>query len=284
MGKPYNFIPLLKTMTHKNTNGKLRGKIELEIKVLNAIHVSQTNYDMDNKQNLFKKFFMIGNKYAIPGTSIKGMIRNIAESTSYSCLDSGKDKAKYIPSYNKRCTRDEFCIICDMFGAMGKRSKIRVGDFMYEEGTGKNTVLALPVLRTPNFKLSYTEDGILKGHKIYNHGIESILKKGNYNCECFLRDSTFKGTIIYEDLDEEELNLLCYALSLSGSFNHKIGYGKPAYYGSIEITTNQKEYTDRAKRYEKECSSDIKKNIEFLAENYSYKNAKKKPDYDGLEY
>ena len=142
----------------------------------------------------------------------------------------------------------------------------------------------MPLLRTPKLGSLYMDNGVLKGYKIYNHGIESILRKGNENCQCFMKDSVFKGYILYEDLDIEELKLLCYALGLSNSFNHKLGYGKPAYYGSIEITANNKDFQKYAEEYEKTCDADIKKNIELLSQEYSYKNAKKAPDYEGSMY
>lgn len=285
MSKPYSFVPLLKRESYRINDKKVRGKIELTIKVLNALHVSQTNYNMNEKEVLYKMFYKVRDKYAIPGTSIKGMVRNIAEMVSYSCIGNTKDENKYIPN-NKRdkCKTGEYCMVCDIFGSMGKRSKIKVGDFIYEEGTGKSSIIPLPTLRTPKFKESYTIKGIAKGYKIYNHGVDSIRKEGNYNCECFLKDSIFKGTIIYEDIDQKELELLCYSIGLSGSFNHKLGYGKPAYYGSIEVNCNDVKYIEYAKNYEVNVAKDIKSNMDLLNKNYSFKNAKTKPDYDELTY
>ena len=47
MSKPYSFVPLLKRESYRINDKKVRGKIELTIKVLNALHVSQTNYNMN---------------------------------------------------------------------------------------------------------------------------------------------------------------------------------------------------------------------------------------------
>ena len=57
MGKPYSFIPFLKTSSHMCKSSRLRGKINLKIQVLNAVHVSMGEYDMDSSGDLYKKFF-----------------------------------------------------------------------------------------------------------------------------------------------------------------------------------------------------------------------------------
>ncbi|MBE6051096.1 MAG: hypothetical protein E7214_10710 [Clostridium sp.] len=284
MSKPYKFIPFIKTQPYKVKNDKLSGRIDLELKVLNAIHLSKGIYELNEKNVLYKQFFRIDNKYTIPGTSIKGMVRNIAEIVSHSCISFQKKEFKLLPQYKRTSCKNEYCIICDLFGAMGKRSKIKISDFLYEDGSGKSTILGMPTLRTPKINNSYMENEKLKGYKLYNHGIKSILKKGSENCQCFLEESIFKGYVLYEDLDLQELELLCYSLGLSNSFNHKIGYGKPSYYGSIQINALDKKYKEYAEEYENISDKDIKLNIKLLAEEYSYKNAKKIADYEELTY
>lgn len=289
MSKPYNFIPFLETKYPEidAENCILKGKIDLEIKVLNAIHISEDSYDMDEDETIYKKFYTIGDSYVVPGTSLKGMIRNLAEMVSNSCISATKDEQRFLPKgKEKSCGFMQRCIICDIFGAMGKKSKIKFSDFIHNKNSGTVDIIGLPVLRTPNIKVSsiYLESGVFKGYKIYNHGIDSILKKGEYNCECLMKNSTFKGSVLYEDLNVEELRLLCYSLGLAGDFNHKLGYGKPAYYGSIEITAKDDKYVQYAKEYIIDCPDDIKKNIGLLSKIYSFKNAKKTPDYEGLVY
>lgn len=289
MSKPYNFIPFLETKYPEIEvkNCTLKGRIDLEIKVLNAIHISEDSYDMNEDEILYKKFYTIGDNYAVPGTSLKGMIRTLTEMVSNSCISATKEEQELLPKKKeKSCGSTKRCIICDVFGAMGKKSKVKVSDFLYDKNSGTVNIIGLPVLRTPNVKVSsiYLNDGVLKGYKVYNHGIESILKKGNYNCECLMKNSTFKGYILYEDLNVEELRLLCYSLGIAGDFNHKLGYGKPAYYGSIEITAKDDSYVKYARDYIADCPDDIKKNIDLLSNIYSFKNAKKTPDYEGLVY
>lgn len=284
MSKPYSFIPLLKTKSHSINKNKTSGRINLQIKVLNAIHISMNEYDMEESGILYKKFFRIKEQYAIPGTSIKGMIRNVSEMISNSCIAVSRKAEKYMPDYKKNTCKNEYCIVCDTFGAMGKKSKIKVSDFIYKENSGENLVLGMPSLRAPKVGKLYIDNNILRGYKIYNHGIESIMKKGTTKCECLMKGSIFNGYIIYEDLDEEELNLICYSLGLTGNFNNKIGYGKSAYYGSIEITTDNSYYIKCAEEYKNKASIDIRNNIDRLEKLYNFKNAKKVSDYEGSSY
>lgn len=294
MSKPFSFIPFLETKPYKVISGKLRGVINLKIEVLNAIHVSKDSYDMDESNVIYKEFYKIGSNYAIPGTSLKGMIRSIAEMVSNSCISAVKDEFAKLPHIKHRSCKiqsgynaEDTCIICDIFGAMGRKSKIKISNFIYEDKTGEISVEGLPVLRGPHIEEDHiylNEDKKFKGYKIYNHGISSILKTGNYQCECLKNGAIFNGRILYENLDEEELKLLCYAVGLCGDFNHKAGYGKPAYYGSINITCDDEKYVEYAKQYKEDSPEDIKSNIKLLEENYSYKKARKKPDYEENTY
>lgn len=297
MGKPYSFIPLLKTQPHKNNKkSDLKGKINLTIEVLNAVHISKDSYDMTEKNVVYKQFFRIGDNYAIPATSLKGMIRSFAEMVSYSCISPSKITSNNLPYYKKKSckvpnpkfkTEDPMCIICDIFGAMGKGSKIKISNFTHEKDTGKVSIQGLPTLRGPHADEAHIyldEDKKFKGYKIYNHGISSILKSGDYTCECLTKGAIFTGKILYENFDEEELELLCYSLGLCDDFNHKLGYGKPAYYGSVKISCDNEEYVKYAKAYMDKAPKDIKDNIKLLQENYSYKNAKKQPDYEENSY
>jgi CRISPR/Cas system CSM-associated protein Csm3 (group 7 of RAMP superfamily) len=47
--------------------------------------------------------------------------------------------------------------------------------------------------------------------------------------------SRFKGEVIFQNLDREELALLSFALGLDGDIRLDLGYGKPAYYGTIRF-------------------------------------------------
>lgn len=294
MSKPYSFIPFLETKEFIGKGERKTGKIYLKIEVLTPVHISQDYYDINEKDVLYKEFYKIGDRYTIPGTSIKGCIRSVSEMISYSCVSGLNFKriGNMIPSFKKcGCKKyDKPCIICSMYGAMGKRSKIRFSDFHLTEG--KADIIGIPQLRKPNLESSWYSDGKGKliGHKIYSHGSENILQKGNVMCKYFLRDSIFEGDIIFEDLVQDEINLLCYSLGLTGDIDHKIGYGKPAYYGSIRIsidtekTKDANKYIEYASQYKNTNNIEIQKNISLLSKEYSYKNAKNESDWTNGVY
>jgi len=71
------------------------------------------------------------------------------------------------------------------------------------------------------------------------------------------RNSLFEGEIIYKNLTEEQIRLLCFSLGLSGDINPKIGYGKNYFYGSIEVTSDAK-WVEKAKQYKNIEKDDIK--------------------------
>ncbi|MDZ4785538.1 MAG: TIGR03986 family CRISPR-associated RAMP protein, partial [bacterium] len=78
---PYNFIPLNNQVVKgqgavdfsKFHNGKLNGYIDLEIAAQSDIFT----------RGKLEKFFMINNQYAIPGSSLRGLIRSLVEIAGY---------------------------------------------------------------------------------------------------------------------------------------------------------------------------------------------------------
>jgi len=298
MRKPYSFVPFLQTKEFNPTGEKLKGKIYLIIEALTPVHISSDYYEVNKKQVLYKPFYKLSENYSIPGTAMKGIVRGIAECISYSCISTNKKNINKLPKGKKReCkintkTYENPCIVCSIFGAMGKRSKVKFSDFSLIEG--KSNIIEIPILRSPNNSNSnYFKDNKnqeYKGYKIYSHGVEKILQKGNVSYEFITKNSKFSGSIIYEDMTIDELSLLAFSLGITGDFHHKIGYGKPAYYGSIKVyldeekTTNSEEILKAAMNYKNNSPLDIKKNIEILNNEYNYNNAKKISDWHNGMY
>lgn len=68
------------------------------------------------------------------------------------------------------------------------------------------------------------------------------------------------------------MNLLCFSLGLNGSIQPKLGYAKPAYYGSIKITTDEVKWIEAADQYQNESEQEIKRNIDQLIAILNYEN------------
>lgn len=269
MTKPYDFVPFLKCEVYKE-NGNLEGSIPITIKTLTPIHISSGKYKTNDNKSLYKEFIRVNEDIIIPGTSFKGCIRNIAEAVSYSCLNSRGLKFDLPP--NKKHSKEKRCIICDMFGTMGFKSKIVVSDFKLI--SGKTEIISLPESYKPRPDTDFyiNEKKIYKGYKFYKHGIIGVQRRGKIPYEFIIDGSEFQGEIRFKRLTEKQLELLCFSMGLSGDFEPKIGYGKAHYYGSIEVLSDEK-WVKKAQKYKNTANKDIRENIEYLMDILRYKNA-----------
>jgi CRISPR/Cas system CSM-associated protein Csm3 (group 7 of RAMP superfamily) len=296
MSRPYDFVPFLPYKAVSNNRRVYnKEKIELTIKVLTPVHIGSGKIQAE-KDYVFKMFLKNNDEYIIPGTSVKGAIRSIAESISYSCFNASRDKdyvdSKYdnnqknevtrkLPS-NKRCNINNLCIICDMFGAMGRKSRVKFSDFTLMDGDTE--VIKMPALKNPHpLREWYSKDGKFIGSKFFYHGVPNILEKGNVPHQCVSKGAIFKGNLIVKDLTEEEMQLLCFSLGLSGDIQPKLGYGKPAYFGSIEISTDNTKYIELAKAYKNNEDNGIKSRVDKLISILNWKNAKKVSDWENFK-
>jgi len=272
MNKPYDFIPFLKCEVFTE-EGTLEGIIPLKIKTLTPIHISFGEHSINDNKYIYKPFVRINDKIAIPGTSMKGMVRSIAEALSYSCLTpSSNFDRKRLP--NKSHDKDDNCIICDMFGKMNKKSKIQFNDCYLTKG--RIELLGLPSSfgPRPNTQAYLDENGKYKGYKFYRHGILGIQQKGDILYEYVLENAEFEGNVRFERLTEEQLQLLCFSLGLSGEIQPKVGFGKAYYYGSISIESEE-EWVKKAKEYKNTQKKDVTRNISKAIEILSFSNAVK---------
>lgn len=106
-----------------------------------------------------------------------------------------------------------------------------------------------------------------RGRKYYLHNIESIEGKNSYEkYEVVKKDCEFEGYLIFENLTEKELSILSLALGITENFSYKIGYGKPAYFGSISIKVES--VKDRNIRYSNRKNILTIDYLEKLANDY----------------
>lgn len=91
-GKPYEFIPFLekseveKYSSHnKAAENTYSGKLKLRITTLSPLHIGSKQQDYDQTGNILKKQIRRNGNLIIPGSSLKGAVRSIAEAISYSC-------------------------------------------------------------------------------------------------------------------------------------------------------------------------------------------------------
>lgn len=90
-------------------------------------------------------------------------------------------------------------------------------------------------------KIEPKSGGNFYGRKFYKHSskCEELAKHaGKDDYECLPIGAVLIGNIIYQGLTEDELGALLFALGLGWGHTvyHKLGYAKPAYFGSVKLT------------------------------------------------
>jgi hypothetical protein len=229
------------------------------------------------------KFPIRNNEVFIPGSSLKGVIRSVAEAVEPCCLPlfdgtyrgsgitQGKTLKARAPSGYGRCSDvDRLCPACRLFGAFAWHEgtvftgKVSISDAVARPGEYSlmgNVVL--DVLHNPKPEgrpKTYTQaDGqTIRGRKFYRHQLEGIQtrlgeKQDQHNKTVQPVDAgaVFTLTVEYNDLRPEELRLLLYALVLEPGLWHKIGMGKPLGLGSAHIEVTEWVKIDRKARYQK---------------------------------
>jgi hypothetical protein len=218
------------------------GVIVGELVAHTPVHVASGNVELTGggRIPLVKAHFRTGGKPAIPGSSLKGVIRSVFEAISRSCVrvQSRKLRNKLPQGFEQPCgelrnTNDLLCPACRLFGAMGYQGQVRFADALLVEGN--TSVILSPSLFAPrtHARIYYGGDGKVVGRKFYFHGQPA---KGNVPLEVCEAESRFRLRVNFVNLTKAELGLLLTALG-QGSlpFALKLGGAKPACCGSVEV-------------------------------------------------
>lgn len=145
----YDFLPLSDhsqkerfTLHNKVENNTYNGKLILRILVKSPLHVGSSQQEFDQEGNVTKRHMRRNQTPVIPGSSLKGAVRSIAEAVSYSCAVSVPNPIlkNLLPPGNKsRCspTNGKLCITCSIFGMIGAggyKGKVNFGEFTLKYG------------------------------------------------------------------------------------------------------------------------------------------------------
>lgn len=188
--KPYEFVPLVEQCKTEKYSGHhimgkntYAGRLRLKIKTESPVHIGGKQQDYDENGNVIYNQMRRNGKMIIPGSSLKGAVRSIAEAVSYSCAvklpHSILEPKKLLPSGNQIACymkkKNELCITCSMFGMMSKplsyKGKVNFGEFVLQNDS--KLYEKLPLLETP-FK-DYPEK-----HDVFGY---SSKKKSTYGNE-----------------------------------------------------------------------------------------------------
>ncbi|WEU40284.1 MAG: RAMP superfamily CRISPR-associated protein [Candidatus Odinarchaeum yellowstonii] len=237
--KPYFFIDLPGRVNRSKGDGYKTftistGLIDFDIKVISEyIHVGSGSYESANN-DWYYTFFRSKNQIMIPGSSIKGAVRAVAEAISSSCVSTYSIKEKDYLYKNKnriKCSSlNNLCPVCRIFGTTGYSGKIYFTDAPLLSGQIEKNV------QVGNL---YSPRRIF-GRKFYHNKtyIKPQTERGiiPLALEAVKKDSIFKTTLSFQNLKDEELSLILHSMGINQDYKIKIGGAKPRCFGTVEIT------------------------------------------------
>lgn len=298
--------------------------------------------------NTYRHFFSHGDGVpTIPGSSLKGAIRAVAEAAANGCLSilagsyepransNKRGKPRYKKPFDimpaierlglQPCDHVErvdgkpntgLCPTCRLFGMpsaadgsseAGQRpdffaGKVSIGDarLLVEDDAVEgqyDSEYRLTELSTPDptsylYYRNYDHDpdhygtvGKPRGRKFYYHQADLYLNNSDNGLDRrstvrpLKSGSVFEFNVEYQNLIDDEFNLLLYALELdaphpAAGARHKIGYGKPAALGSAEIVIREWRALDLESYYLRNVSGPVlQDNMEIRKRKVSFVKA-----------
>lgn len=169
----------------------------------------------------------------IPGTSLRGMVRNIAEILGAGCTrfhaDGGRADARLAP-----CSEKKACIACRVFGFVDGdfawAGKVRFTDTQATKVTWEHFTI-------PNTEREPQHDVQNGGWVLFPHGPLPRFSPGPVRCVAARQKLRFR--VEYLNLDEEEFAVFKFALTLEyegAKYCHKIGYAKALGLGACTVS------------------------------------------------
>ncbi len=248
--KPYAFVPIAPlrpevTVGHERLRtGHYTGRLLYELRVLTPLFVASGSYALGEEvgypdEPVLRDCYRVKGTPAIPGSSLKGVVRSIAEAVSPSCVTVTRLDKRLIPHQDlprdERCQPNNACPACSIFGRMNRMSKVFFGDAkLVHGGTQLYRLPALYAPRAHRARRTYQEDGQFKGRKFYYHARPGEDSR-RPPVVVIAPKSRLQGGLDFENLTGPELGLLCYALGFDGSITLKLGGGKPVGLGTLRI-------------------------------------------------
>jgi len=235
-------------VTHEQFRG-ITGQIELDLTVQSEyLFVGSGQYEFDpsirsNRPDVWYTFYRRNGQVCIPGTSIKGSIRAIVESISNSCVSQRRIREQCkIDSAHQPCKyKDEkslLCPACRLFGTTGFRGRVYFSDSTPCDNV-QMEIVKISELWEPR---RYENARRFYEVKIFQPIINTRPKMNFRFIEAVLKESKFRVSLQFENLNKAELGLVCHALgwdikdgNLIRAFKPKLGGAKPRCFGSVKF-------------------------------------------------
>ena len=184
----------------------------------------------------------------VPATSIKGVIRSMAELVGGGCL-SVSDKRRNDGRW-ALCSNETCCVTCDLFGRLvhGRggsinKGKVSLGEarpVIYDRHENLRVYQGRPQDRHDAFYPP--SDGKTCYRKLYHHHVSAAKSLKLKNDDRRANDifpvsagSVFESIVDFEGIDNKQLALLAWCLELEPGLLHKMGRAKSQGLGSVKI-------------------------------------------------
>lgn len=225
----YDFVPFNTPKYYQNAGkGDLCGYAELELTTVGNLHIGNGFFIEQNGKFISETIKDIDGNPIIPGSSFKGAIKSICRAVSDGCIPPMDKKYTNLIPKSIYCSKNEEgnrCIVCDMFGMIGKvslASKVSITDF-----TSKNSPLNTIFVNQPfgpNIDSNYYKHGgKFKGYKFYYTDCYSQPPKNQINIQTIKPNSKLYGKVFFKNLTKDQLGLLLFGCCIDGYINLKLG-------------------------------------------------------------
>lgn len=280
---PYDFVRLPeriireRVLTHHKYQ-KRNGTIRCRLTAITPIFIPST-LAAGSTQRFITARYNGAELPVIPGSSLKGVIRSIAEAVSPSCIGlsgelfdhTARLKNDYAGKINRNfetCKNsDMLCPACRIFGMVSSKShfsgKLSISDAHTSVGhfkVGVQIILKPLMEPKPHHTAFYLPGNKVAGRKFYFHHttpkttiqpteftktvipLEGLSAQGEVQ-------TVFDFDVSFSNLTDYEYSLLVFALTLTDDMRHKIGSGKPHGLGTVRIEIIELCQLDPGRRY-----------------------------------
>ena len=258
---------------------QLSGLLKVSLVTVDPLFIGSGFQELENGQ-FVKQTLTEGGRPIIPGSALKGTVRQICRAVSHSCVPNGSCKINLPEKTLRQCKTekqaesDHACIVCDMFGKMGWSSKVFFSDLIAENGKTERFYAAHPFAPHPDSKKYLDKNGYHR-YKFYKTKINEVTELKKDQLRAVPPKTVFTGEITYRDLDKEELGLLLFGLGQTQKISLKLGGYRNEGFGTVNITLVSEQISDMLEltnEYIDSVDDDLYYNgIEALEDGMPYK-------------
>jgi len=286
--KPFVFIGLKErpikddfVQHDKFIKENITGQLKLRLEVISEyLFIGSGNYNfIQNPQLVYYSFFRSNDKIMIPGSSIKGAVRSVAEAISNSCLSiikkDKKNPERYPPTHqsckfdlklkdkNKRITK--LCPVCRLFGTTDYGGRINFSDAKILE-TEKDVIEIVKIGDLFPPCNNEQKRKFYENKKFYP--LKNQMPEKNYRfVEAVKKGAKFETIFTFQNITESELSLLLHAMGINQNFRIKIGGAKPRCFGMVDFIPSEfKILNDDLISFRDGSIEDIIKNKDLIIE------------------